>query len=99
MKSSPELRHDLYWWVSVPYLVVLPALAVLSRNGWAFAHAFGVFILLGIPLACISAWWTVTILYRILVSHTVQADIPTVTMLCLASLTTLAWGSYAAYGW
>ena len=99
MKSSPQLRLDLFWWVSVPYLTVLPALAALAGNGWAFAHAFGVFILLGIPLACVSAWWTVTILYRVLVSHTVQADSLTVIMLCLAALVTLAWGSYAAYGW
>jgi hypothetical protein len=35
----------------------------------------------------------------VLVSHTVEADGWTKTMLCLAALVTLIWGSYAAYGW
>jgi len=74
----------------VPYLIALPALLVLTvGNGWAFAHTFGVFILLGLPLACISGGWAITITYRVLVSHTVKADGWTKTMLCLAALVTI----------
>jgi hypothetical protein len=102
MKSSPQLRLDSFWWISVPYLIAMASLAglsALSGNGWAFGHFFGVFILLGIPLACISGWWTVMILYRLWVSHTLRADARTLAMLCLAALATFVWGSYAASGW
>src|SRR6266404_1508834 len=104
MKSSPKLRLDSLWWISVPYLIALPSLFALlivftGATGWELGHFLGVFILLGIPLACISGGWTIAITYRVLVSHSVDADRRTMTMLCLAALVTLAWGSYAVSGW
>jgi hypothetical protein len=99
MKPSPK-RLDLLWWISVPYLIALPLLIIVTGgNGWSFAHSVGAyFIFLGIPLMCVAGLWAITITYRVFVSHTVEADGWTKMMLCLAALATLAWGSYAAHG-
>src|SRR5260370_12540927 len=95
MKSSPKLRLDSLWWISVPYLIALPSLFALliaftGATGWELGHLLGLFILLGIPLACISGGSTIAITYRVLVSHTVDADRRTTTMLFLAPLVTSA---------
>jgi len=103
MGISPQQRLDWLWWISVPYLIVLPLslgllMALTGASGWAIGHGFGLFILLGLPLVCVSAGWLVTITYRIFVSHTIEPDLRTKVMFHLAGLITLAWGLYAATG-
>lgn len=62
-------------------MALLAGLSTLLGDGWAFGHFFGESISLGIPLACISGLWTLMILYRLLVSRTVQADASIMAML------------------
>ena len=98
MKSSRLL--DNCWWLSVPYLLIIGALAALaglSGYGWAFGHIFGLFMLIGIPLVVVDLGWIIAMLYGVVVNRqTARPSQKTFLMLGLAIVAAIPWALWMA---
>jgi hypothetical protein len=60
-----KTKMGMWWWLSVPYSVALPALSlVLGLKSWALAHVFGLFLLLAYLTVPSSVLWALATVVR-----------------------------------
>jgi hypothetical protein len=89
--ASPHSSIALWWWLSVPYSVLFPAIMMLfGVSGWTVAHVFLPFLVLAAGASLSAALWAGMVVYQIWKRKT-RVDVKTGVMLFLSVVGALWW--------